>query len=192
MALDVSVDIGGTLAKLVVLSPANEPSPLPDTNCEKELSFRVLAATGPYDLHFAWWKTTDIDTLVAFLSQLGLKRLSLTGGGAHRFSSQFENAFDVHKVDEMESAARGLSFLFSYSKATHEEFFGNINADASAVSWECAAPPEYPFLLVTVGSGVSMIKILSEQTHEVRQTQAYAINLFRSVSVGRALAVVQR
>ncbi|KAH0476320.1 MAG: uncharacterized protein KVP18_001453 [Porospora cf. gigantea A] len=162
--LAASLDIGGTLAKIALLTRVEQSSPL-GAHGEKDLSFRIETATDRFEVHFGWWYTVDVQELVYFLKDLGVTSVAVAGGGAHRFDEQLKSAFSVVKVDEMEAAARGLAFLFDFSMVNREPFFASVDP-AGEVRWEASSSPVFPFILVTVGSGVSIIKILSPVDYE--------------------------
>lgn len=92
--------------------------------------------------------------------------INITGGGAFKFETMIRDrlGFNVHKVDEMEMAIAGLNFLthyvkqevFSYDWRTHEQTFH----DAASLGGI------YPYLLVNIGSGVSILRCTSRDSFE--------------------------
>jgi pantothenate kinase len=113
------------------------------------LTFRVDSATAGTNLHHSYGNSINI-----------------TGGGAFKFEPMIRDrlGFTVHKVDEMEMAIAGLNFLthyvkqevFSYSWRTHEQTFH----DAASLGGI------YPYLLVNIGSGVSILRCTSRDSFE--------------------------
>jgi len=146
----IAVDIGGSLAKLVYFS--REPH-------SREPGGR---------LNFLNFETDRIDDCVEFMKELKIKQQKLngsrpgelcvmaTGGGAYKYYDKIREALgvDVLKEDEMECLIIGLDFfiteipreVFTYSE-TDPMHFEEPRADI------------YPYLLVNIGSGVSMIKV---------------------------------
>ncbi|KAL7746713.1 hypothetical protein RI367_007993 [Sorochytrium milnesiophthora] len=104
-----------------------------------------------------------------------------TGGGAHKYHDLLTRTLGVRieREDEMECLVRGLTFLvaeipdevFSYSaSALHNNPAAGEGAAPPAVNphmrfKEAPADP-YPYLLVNIGSGVSMIKVTGEDKYE--------------------------
>ncbi|PMB63794.1 Pantothenate kinase [Beauveria bassiana] len=172
----IAVDIGGSLIKLVYFS-------------------REVDQTDPGGrLTFQIFETDRIDDCVEFMRDLRDRQAKLTGsrpsdlavmatgGGAYKFYDKIRDALgvDVSREDEMEcliigelflSAARssqlpqtnplGLDFfiteipreVFTYSETEPMHFVGPREAI-------------YPYLLVNIGSGVSMLKVTGPRAFE--------------------------
>lgn len=153
----VAVDIGGSLAKVVYFS--REPN----------------SADEGGRLNFLNFETDRIDLCIDFLQKLKQKQSKLngsspgqlcvmaTGGGAYKFYDRIKDALGVEIIreDEMECLIIGLDFfiteipqeVFSYSEEEPMEF-----ADARG--------DIYPYLLVNIGSGVSMVKVSGPRQYE--------------------------
>ncbi|KAF2645137.1 pantothenate kinase 4 [Massarina eburnea CBS 473.64] len=156
----VAVDIGGSLAKLVYFSRG--PG-------ESSIGGR---------LNFVKFETDRIDTCISFTRKLQADHQQLngaakdelcvmaTGGGAFKFYDQIREALAVKVIreDEMECLIIGLDFfiteipneVFTYSEEDPMDFV--------------PLPPQpssiYPYLLVNIGSGVSMIKVSGPRQYE--------------------------
>ncbi|KAK2742948.1 hypothetical protein FQN57_005078 [Myotisia sp. PD_48] len=146
----VAVDIGGSLAKLVYFSP------------------EIGASDDGGRLNFLNFETERIDLCIEFVKRLKENHEKLngsapcglcvvaTGGGAYKYYDELKEALgvDVLREDEMECLIIGLDFfiteipneVFTYSETTPMQF-AEARADV------------YPYLLVNIGSGVSMIKV---------------------------------
>eukprot|EP01029_Cantina_marsupialis_P021153 TRINITY_DN502_c0_g2_i1.p1 TRINITY_DN502_c0_g2~~TRINITY_DN502_c0_g2_i1.p1 ORF type:complete len:412 (+),score=121.50 TRINITY_DN502_c0_g2_i1:124-1359(+) len=186
-----AIDVGGTLSKLVyVTSHVDDPneenvpsisarkgSPRPRLQSTPDLEF-----AGGYDLditseaerityHLHFVRFTKIDELMSFVGKQDSLRLQLehtkkinaTGGGAHKYSSKMQDHFGVgvDKKDEMRTLITGLNFLI---KCVQNEVF---NYDLETHTQEYIEGPiadPFPYLLVNVGSGTSMIKVIDENT----------------------------
>ncbi|KAI9749871.1 MAG: hypothetical protein M1815_002224 [Lichina confinis] len=146
----IAVDIGGSLAKLVYFS--EEPF-------SREPGGR---------LNFINFEIDHIESCLEFMRQLKVKQQRLlgsrpgdlcvmaTGGGAYKYYDTIREALgvEVSREDEMECLIMGLDFfiteipneVFTYSETDPMRF---VEARADI----------YPYLLVNIGSGVSMIKV---------------------------------
>ncbi|KAJ2315317.1 hypothetical protein IWW54_000362, partial [Coemansia sp. RSA 2705] len=171
----VAVDIGGSLAKVVYL-----------TSGPRSQGGR---------LHFTAFETDNVENCVAFIRSLldsssqastvpnqdqdqdqgddsdsqssgqsgHAPVIMATGGGAHRFRDLLnrELGVEIRVEDEMESLTAGLNFLirevadevFTYSEDRPMQF-----VDATA--------DMFPYLLVNIGSGVSILKVTGEDRFE--------------------------
>ncbi|KAL6880964.1 fumble domain-containing protein [Trichoderma novae-zelandiae] len=153
----IAVDIGGSLVKLVYFS-------------------REVDSTDPGGrLNFQHFETDRIDDCIEFMKLLRDKHKALngsrsqelcvmaTGGGAYKFYDRIREALDVEvlREDEMECLIVGLDFfiteipreVFTYSEADPMHF---------------VSPREiiYPYLLVNIGSGVSMLKVTGPRSFQ--------------------------
>lgn len=171
-----ALDIGGSLIKLVYFSRE-------DNSLENYLGKSVAAentgvlngcTTHPIlngQLHFAKFETTKINECLDFIESKqilgscgrhqevsGGKTLTIkaTGGGAYKFANLFKEKFGVRldKEDEMDCLVAGANFLL---KAVPHEAFTYLDSHKEFVQID---PNDlFPYLLVNIGSGVSMIKV---------------------------------
>lgn len=153
----IAVDIGGSLAKLVYFS-------------------REAHSTDPGGrLNFQSFETDRIDDCIEFMRHLKDEQLALngskpgelcvmaTGGGAYKYYDKIRQRLgvDVLREDEMECLIIGLDFfiteipreVFTYSE-TDPMHFASPNANI------------YPYMLVNIGSGVSILKVSGPRTFE--------------------------
>ncbi|KAI1379986.1 fumble-domain-containing protein [Hypoxylon crocopeplum] len=153
----IAVDIGGSLAKLVYFS-------------------REAHSTEPGGrLNFQSFETDRIDECIEFMAHLKDKQLALngskpgelcvmaTGGGSYKFYDKIRERLgvDVLREDEMECLIIGLDFfiteipreVFTYSEIDPMHF-ATPNANI------------YPYMLVNIGSGVSILKVSGPRTFE--------------------------
>lgn len=153
----VAVDIGGSLAKVVYFS--REPG----------------NASGGR-LHFLRFETDKIDACIEFIHDLqreqrealgdevwqGQLCVMATGGGAFKYYDRMKRALnvDVDRRDEMQCLIRGLDFFITQIP---REVFTYDDTDGVEpiryVSLDTSAEKIYPYLLVNIGSGVSMIQV---------------------------------
>ncbi|MCJ1473451.1 hypothetical protein MMC13_002102 [Lambiella insularis] len=154
----VAVDIGGSLAKLVYFS--REPK-------SREHGGR---------LSFINFETHSIGQCLDFIKRLKSKQQELngsipgelcvmaTGGGAYKYYDGMKEALGVEVVreDEMECLIIGLDFfiteipneVFTYNEIDFLMRFADVRATI------------YPYLLVNIGSGVSMIKVSGPKKYQ--------------------------
>ncbi|CAK7218816.1 hypothetical protein SBRCBS47491_003633 [Sporothrix bragantina] len=153
----IAVDIGGTLAKVVYFSREAE------------------SAEPGGRLNFLCFETDKIDDCIDFLLDLKRRHMDAngsrpselcvmaTGGGAYKYYDRIRArmGIDVLSEDEMECLIMGLDFfiaeipreVFTYSETDPMHF---------------AAPTDdlYPYMLVNIGSGVSMLKVSGPHKYE--------------------------
>ncbi|KAJ5116304.1 hypothetical protein N7456_000652 [Penicillium angulare] len=155
----VAVDIGGSLVKLVYFT--------------RELD----VADNGGRLNFINFETHRIDICINFIRQLkeehekrnGPARDELcvvaTGGGAYKFYDKLKDALNVNilREEEMECLIIGLDFFIT---EIPNEVFTYSDTDTEPMQFAEARPDVYPYLLVNIGSGVSMIKVSGPRQFE--------------------------
>ncbi|KNC53212.1 uncharacterized protein AMSG_09298 [Thecamonas trahens ATCC 50062] len=197
----VGLDIGGTLTKIVIFTPAAHSS---DVEAFVRSSDRY-GETGKHDVHlqravpelggslfFVTFETCAMSGAIRLIEQSGLAgndgqseqngrsgrsgRLGATGGGAHKYADAIRGTLgvDLGKMDEMQCLVAGMAFLLTSvgEEAYSLEFDRPERATAEATraallefavsrkSWEVPrsiSGGAFPFLLVNIGSGVSVI-----------------------------------
>ncbi|MCJ1468610.1 hypothetical protein MMC07_007239 [Pseudocyphellaria aurata] len=149
--------IGGSLAKLVYFSRERDSNGLGGR------------------LSFLKFEADQIDQCFEFVQELKTKQQTLngsrpeelcvmaTGGGAYKYYDEMKRVLGVEvlREDEMECLIIGLDFfiteipneVFTYSESDPMQF-AEARADI------------YPYLLVNIGSGVSMIKVSGPRRYE--------------------------
>lgn len=150
----VAADIGGSLAKVVYFSRENG---------NPESGGR---------LNFLSFETDKIDDCIEYLRHLQSKyqqangatkaaelMVMATGGGAFKFYDRIKERLgvDVVREDEMECLIMGLDFFIT--EIPTEVFTYNDADPDNAVEYQEPREEVYPYLLVNIGSGVSMIKV---------------------------------
>ncbi|KAM0949155.1 putative pantothenate kinase [Dioscorea sansibarensis] len=154
----LALDIGGTLIKLVYFKADNEGN-----------------AGGK--LHFVKFQTRCLDECLEFIKSFkflgnGVIReastsanltVKATGGGAYKFSDVFREKLGVtlHKLDEIDSVVAGANFLLK--KIPCESF---IHKNGRREPININTTNLFPYLLVNIGSGVSMIKVMGNNKFE--------------------------
>lgn len=149
----VAADIGGSLAKVVYFTREDEN-----------------AETGGR-LNFLSFETDKIDDCIEYLRTLQIKHqrvnggnstglsIMATGGGAFKFYDRIRDRLgvEVEREDEMECLIKGLDFFIT--QIPNEVFTYNDDDPKNALNFQEPRADVYPYLLVNIGSGVSMIKV---------------------------------
>ncbi|XP_050222971.1 pantothenate kinase 2 isoform X1 [Mercurialis annua] len=177
----LALDIGGSLIKLVYFSRHEDRSihdkdkktikdrlGIPNFN---RRSYPVLGGR----LHFVKFETCKINECLDFISSKQLHRggidsrgwlsesppngnavIKATGGGAYKYADLFKERLGVSldKEDEMDCLVAGANFLL---KAIRHEAFTHMEGQKEF--FQIDQNDLFPYLLVNVGSGVSMIKV---------------------------------
>ncbi|PHJ23665.1 fumble protein [Cystoisospora suis] len=129
-----------------------------------------IRATPHHVIHFTYFRTKDVGSLIHFLKAYGFAQkggvLRATGGGAHKFSHLLSERLGVRlkKLDEMESIMKGLVCLASSTDSVFR-----FDLESKKRMHVHVTNPLYPFLVVNIGSGVSILKA-SSPTSFVRVT----------------------
>ncbi|CCF59783.1 hypothetical protein KAFR_0H03730 [Kazachstania africana CBS 2517] len=147
----IAIDIGGSLAK-VVYSPV-----------------------GSQRLRFHSIETEQIDAFIQLIhsiiaesngGQYSNVRIVATGGGSFKFfdylSQEFRSVSQLMRFDEMECLIKGLDFFIHEIK---DEVFTYNDTDGTT-SVDSTGNNVYPYLLVNIGSGVSIQKVSSRDNFE--------------------------
>ena len=154
----IAIDIGGTLAKVVY-------SPL-----------------GSDKLHFHTIETEHITKFIKLLhsiihdhnnSDYSTTQIIATGGGAFKFydllNKEFPLVKSIDQLEEMESLIKGLDFfihqvhdeVFTYNDQDGMQIIPKVTIDNNKCQNEKYENNDkiYPYLLVNIGSGVSILKV---------------------------------
>ncbi|KAG0740274.1 hypothetical protein G6F57_008907 [Rhizopus arrhizus] len=146
----VAIDIGGSLAKMVY--------------------FTSSADIKGGRLNFKKFETEKIDECIEFVAALmadvrtksrqnNKLVLKATGGGAYLFYDKLKEKLPgvvIQKEDEMECLITGLNFFIT--EIPYEVFTYN-EQDSDPMKFEKKTNDIYPYMLVNIGSGVSILKV---------------------------------
>ncbi|EDK46609.1 conserved hypothetical protein [Lodderomyces elongisporus NRRL YB-4239] len=177
--IHISVDIGGTLTKLIYFSKSRRSNKNSANTNDSGASGASGAGpiSGGGKLHFRDFQTENFKSeVMKFIIQLITKSISketrkspityimATGGGAHKFYNLMTKTFkkkklpmQIIKKDEMECLIKGLDWLIT--KIPQEIFIYDLNEAQTKFQPIQTETEIYPYLLVNIGSGVSMIKV---------------------------------
>ncbi|VDP90598.1 unnamed protein product [Echinostoma caproni] len=139
-----ALDIGGSLAKLAYERTYRYKRSVPQIEeCLEFIRENILQADG------------------ADASQRG----DMTGGGAYRFKDLITRTLGVelNKEDEMECLIRGCVFMLR--NIPDELFYYDKHATPAHVFVSNCLVDTFPFLLVNIGSGVSILKVESPTSY---------------------------
>ncbi|KAF8470233.1 fumble-domain-containing protein [Kalaharituber pfeilii] len=166
----IAVDIGGSLAKLVYFTrdPNGEGGKLNFKNFETEriddlINFMDRLMTGGDTLLTIPEQDEDAREQIKQKRRRDGLHVMATGGGAYKFYDNFRERLgvEIYREDEMECLIVGLDFFIN---EIPEEVFTYSETDPMQFAETGAAT--YPYLLVNIGSGVSMIKVSGPQQFE--------------------------
>ena len=120
-------------------------------------------------MNFLKFETDRINECLSFVQQLNTKQqqsfhgspsaqlcVMATGGGAYKYYDRMKQVLGVEvlREDEMECLIMGLDFFIT--EIPREVFTYD---DAGPMNFVSPPPTIYPYLLVNIGSGVSMVKV---------------------------------
>ncbi|XP_078498599.1 4'-phosphopantetheine phosphatase isoform X1 [Lissotriton helveticus] len=171
-----AIDIGGSLTKLAYYSTVQhkvakvrsfdhtgkdpEDEPLYEISVQEEITAR---------LHFIKFENTYIETCLDFIKDhlvnTETKEIKATGGGAYKFKDLIERKLGlrVDKEDEMTCLIKGCNFVLK--NIPHEAFIYLKHSDPE-FRFQTTHPNIFPYLLVNIGSGVSIVKVETEDQFE--------------------------
>lgn len=177
----LALDIGGSLIKLIYFSRHEELSQ--DDKRRRSMKKRLGISNGKRRsypilggrLHFVKFETGKLNECLDFISSKQLHLggidspswnsgaqyngniiIKATGGGAYKYADVFKERLGVSldKEDEMNCLVAGANFLL---KAIRHEAFTHMEGQKEFVQID--QHDLFPYLLVNIGSGVSIIKV---------------------------------
>ena len=162
------MDIGGSLTKIAYYSVLPLKKIAYASSIQDSPSDAVYEMTEGARLHFIKFETKHIETTLDYIQRhllsanLDVKEVKVTGGGAYKFADLIENKLGLRiaKEDEMECMIKGCNFLL---RNITEESFSYQKKDDPVYTFQTSNPQDmFPYLLVTIGSGVSVLKVDAE------------------------------
>uniref|UniRef100_A0A182XKR4 pantothenate kinase n=1 Tax=Anopheles quadriannulatus TaxID=34691 RepID=A0A182XKR4_ANOQN len=180
------MDIGGTLTKLVYFEPKDiTPGELDQEarilrNIRRYLTKNsAYGKTGHRDshlqmddvvirgrrgsLHFIRFPTSEMLSFLKLAKSKGMAQLvttvCATGGGAFKFEEDFRQHVNMKlaKFDELDALIKGILFTETHNKC--ECYFWENANEISSTKKKFDFSQPYPFILVNVGSGVSVLAV---------------------------------
>ncbi|XP_065210683.1 pantothenate kinase 3 isoform X2 [Planococcus citri] len=188
------MDIGGTLSKLVYFEPydVSQDEAIMEIETLKNIR-RYLTKNSAYGktghrdihlqmdnvtvcgkkgvLHFIRFPTAEMSNFLELAKKKGMAKLvttvCATGGGAFKFEDAFRREVNMRleKYDELDSLIRGVLFVES-NNAQECYYWQNPTDDETCrkVSYDFSRP--YPFILVNIGSGVSILAVYGPNNYK--------------------------
>ncbi|XP_043066403.1 pantothenate kinase 3 isoform X1 [Drosophila bipectinata] len=188
------MDIGGTLTKLVYFEPKDITPDEQDReagilrNIRRYLTkHSAYGKTGHRDthlqmdnveirkrrgsLHFIRFQTTDMGNFLSLAKQKGMAELvttvCATGGGAFKFEQDFRDQVNMKlaKFDELDTLIKGILFADLHN-CTECYYYENARDILKSEKREFNFSQPFPFILVNVGSGVSILAVYGPDNYK--------------------------
>ncbi|RZF32049.1 hypothetical protein LSTR_LSTR005953 [Laodelphax striatellus] len=171
-----AIDIGGTLTKIAYYSTVsyrriNYEADQDNTVSSEEQNKYELSENAR--LHFIKFETKYIENCLDFICEnlvssrekMAGKTIKATGGGAYRYADLLQESLglSVDKEEEMDCLIKGCNFLL---KNISDEAFVFHRHGTPEYDFQMADPNIFPYMLVNIGSGVSIMKVESEDSYE--------------------------
>ncbi len=115
-------------------------------------------------LHFIRFPTSQMNAFIELAKEKGMAKLAstvcATGGGAYKFHDTIQAAvkMTLHKFDEIDSLVHGVDYMGN-NNPTELFFYATPQEEASCSKTVFNASVVYPFMLVNIGSGVSILSV---------------------------------
>lgn len=129
--------------------------------------------------HPPQFETSRVEDCLAFIEAKGLHRCSTragglavvkaTGGGAFRYADLFQQRLGLtfEKEDEMGCLVSGATFLL---QELRDEAFTFVRGQRSYLSYLGESSELFPYLLVNIGSGVSILRVTRDGHERISGT----------------------
>lgn len=184
------IDVGGSLVKVVFFDPKE---PTKDELVTLKRIRRYLKSSKPYgttgkrdahlemqncvinkrpgSLHFIRFATSE---MAEFLAMAKNKRFAdtvntvcATGGGAYKFEEYIKNNLGIrlHKTDELDSIIYGIHYIDKYNSDRECYFLEDPLSEEKCVKVQYDFSRPYPYLVVNIGSGVSILAVYSSTSY---------------------------
>ena len=122
-------------------------------------------------LHFIRFPTGQMNAFVELAKEKGMAYMAstvcATGGGAFKFESLIEKevGMKLHKFDEIDSLVRGVEYMEKMNNDRELYFYANPQDPDCCMKTPLIATDVYPFMLVNIGSGVSILSVLGPEDY---------------------------
>lgn len=150
---------------------------------DDNLSFHSPLLGG--QLYFLNFETRNMISAINMLSHQSaftenIKTIGCTGGGAHKYAADVEEQLDIHfeQKDELECLVSGMHFALTYidqecytyrsanvdqsNQKEMKEYTQRVQMPYNSLS----STSPFPYLIVNIGSGVSILKISAPGKYE--------------------------
>lgn len=184
------IDVGGSLVKVVFFDPKEATSEELVTlkRIRRYLkSSKPYGATGKRDahlempnclinrrwgsLHFIRFATSEMPEFLAMAQSKRfadtVNTICATGGGACKFEEALRNNLGIrlHKTDELDSIIYGIHYIDKYNSERECYFLEEPLDDEKCVKVPYDFSRPYPYLVVNIGSGVSILAVYSSTSY---------------------------
>ena len=183
------MDIGGSLVKVVFFDPTETFQYEEETLTRARTylkSSRAYGTTGKRDehlempcningregtLHFIRFSTSQMNDFIQMAKDKCLTEsiddICATGGGAFKFEEQFRSDLGVklRKSDELDSVIYGIHFIDKHNSARECYYIQDPLDEAKSQSRPYDFSQPYPYLVVNIGSGVSILAVYSPTSY---------------------------
>ncbi|CAK75335.1 unnamed protein product (macronuclear) [Paramecium tetraurelia] len=155
----VCLDIGGTLTKMTFAAKKDFI-----INCQTKQELKIQNENEDYEIHFLS-HPNSLDVLIQHLEEIGfivdgkshIQTFYITGGGSFKYYDQISNYGNIVRINEFDALKFGFKLLDSIKyKNTYFTFNNGIEYLQLTASI-------YPFILVNIGSGVSILKFDNDE-----------------------------
>ncbi|SPQ95542.1 Pantothenate kinase [Plasmodiophora brassicae] len=177
----LGVDVGGSLSKITFFESNDDPDSAVAAFVKRSerygsTGFRDPALSFEWRngrFHFLTFETRRMEGAIEMMRANGLLKtgetLLATGGGAHKFSETIRSRLGlcVVKGDELHCLLWGINFLVQH---TRDEcyYFANPQRPSmlETAPFDMTQGSAFPYLLVNIGSGVSILKVDSNDSFQ--------------------------
>lgn len=184
------IDVGGTLIKVVFFDPKDATREELATlkRIRRYLkSSKAYGTTGKRDthlempncvmnkregsLHFIRFATSQMPDFLALAKDKRLAetidKVCATGGGAFKFEDEIKTSLGItlNKTDELDSIIYGIHYIDKYNAERECYFLEDPLDDAKCVKVPYDFSQPYPYLVVNIGSGVSILAVYSSTSY---------------------------
>ncbi|KAG7189379.1 hypothetical protein KM043_017027 [Ampulex compressa] len=167
-----AIDIGLSLTKIAYYSTVSYRKALYDNTGLGNSGERAYKVYEGNRLHFVKFETRYIENCLDVVKENLVdverfrgKSIKVTGGGAYKYTQLLQEKLGllVDKEDEIGCLIKGCNFLLKHIPCEAFEFERHGNPE---YKFQKAGPNIFPYMLVNIGSGVSILKIESDEVYE--------------------------
>ncbi|XP_076171818.1 4'-phosphopantetheine phosphatase [Ptiloglossa arizonensis] len=167
-----AIDIGLSLTKIAYYSTVNYRKALYEDVGLGNSGERAYKVHEGNRLHFVKFETRYIENCLDFVKENLVnverfhgKSIKVTGGGTYKYTPLLQEklGLTVDKEDEIACLIKGCNFLLKNIPCEAFEFERHGNPE---YKFRKACPNIFPYMLVNIGSGVSILKVESDKVFE--------------------------
>lgn len=171
-AQNFAIDIGLSLTKIAYYSTVSYRKALYENDGLGNSGERAYKVHEGNRLHFIKFETRYIENCLDFLKENLVhvekfhgKSIKVTGGGSYKYTPLLQEKLGllVDKEDEIGCLIKGCNFLLKNIPCEAFEFERHGNPE---YKFQKAGPNIFPYMLVNIGSGVSILKVESNDVFE--------------------------